>query len=169
MEKYFRFIDSINDFVGRYISYLFLPLVFMMIFEVVARYIFNRPTQWNYDFTSNLMGYYVFLGAGYTYLNKGFINMDAVYSRLPERKKAIFDTCASPLGFIFLTLMVWSGWKQVKESLSIFETSGPPVYFPIYPLKVTLVAGAILLWFQFLVSILRKLQLVLSKEQGGGK
>ena len=169
MEKYFKFIDSINDFIGRYVSYLFVPLVFMLIFEVVARYIFNRPTQWNYDFTANLMGYYVFLGAGFTYLNKGFINMDAVYTRLSERKKAIFDICSFPLGLIFLTLLVWAGGQQAKQSLSILETSGPPVYFPIYPLKTFLFVGSILLWLQFVTDILRKLQFVLNKKQGGGK
>lgn len=167
MVKYFKFIDSINDFIGRYVSYLFLPLVFMMIFEVVARYIFNRPTQWNYDFTANIMGYYVFLGAGYAYLNKGFIRMDVVYARLSERMKAIFDIISSPLGFIFCTILVWSGGKQAKIALSIFETSGPPVYFPIYILKVILFVGVILLWLQFLADIIRKLQFVLSKEQGG--
>src|SRR5262245_40505338 len=65
-----RTIDHFTDRTGTVISWLSVPLVAAVAYEVVARYAFNAPTIWVFDTTYMLYGTLFMLGASYA-LHKG--------------------------------------------------------------------------------------------------
>jgi TRAP-type mannitol/chloroaromatic compound transport system permease small subunit len=65
-----RTIDRFTDRTGTVVSWLSVPLVAAVAYEVVARYAFNAPTIWVFDTTYMLYGTLFMLGAAYA-LHKG--------------------------------------------------------------------------------------------------
>ena len=63
-------IDLTNKRIGNVVCWLVIPLTFAMVYEVLARKLFNAPTMWAYDMSRFLYGALFMLGAGYA-LSKG--------------------------------------------------------------------------------------------------
>jgi TRAP-type mannitol/chloroaromatic compound transport system permease small subunit len=49
--RFAAFLDAITRFVGKAIAWLIVPMVGSLVWEVVARYLFNAPSEWAYDMT----------------------------------------------------------------------------------------------------------------------
>ena len=63
-------IDLANKYIGNVVCWITIPLIFAMVYEVLARKLFNAPTMWAYDMSRFLYGALFMLGAGYA-LSKG--------------------------------------------------------------------------------------------------
>ena len=51
LKKFVHAVDALNQFVGRFTSYLLIPLVFVVCYEVFMRKLFNLPTVWGFEMT----------------------------------------------------------------------------------------------------------------------
>ena len=56
MAKTIEFIDAKMLITGKIVSWACLPLIFCMVYEVIARHFFGRPTLFNYDITRMTAG-----------------------------------------------------------------------------------------------------------------
>lgn len=157
MKPLLKTIDAINDWVGKVISFLIVAVVFILVYETVARYAFNAPTTWAHHISWNLTGPFFLLGGAYGLLKKGHVNMDVVYNRFPLRMRAIIDLFTATLFFLFCGMLLWLGIEYAWGSLKGLENSGPPLYFPLYPVKLTLPIAAFLLLLQGSAKFIRDL------------
>jgi TRAP-type mannitol/chloroaromatic compound transport system permease small subunit len=80
-------IHDVNDWVGRMVSLLVIPLAGLLLMETVMRYVFNSPTLWAGELTQMLFGAFAVLAGGYVLRWEGHVTVDIVYSRLPPRVK----------------------------------------------------------------------------------
>ena len=72
-------IDLFNKWVGNVVCWITIPLIFAMVYEVLARKLFTAPTMWAYDMSRFMYGALFMLGAGYA-LSKGVhIRADFLY------------------------------------------------------------------------------------------
>ena len=149
-------VDSLNEWIGRIAAYSLYALFAVMLFEVIARYAFNAPTQWSFELTLFIFAYATFLGGGYVLLHKAHVNVDIFYSRLPPRGRAIIDLCTAPIIFIFVVVLLWQGWAVFWNSFSFLEHSTVSRWNPpMYPIKIALPIGAGLVLLQALVKFIR--------------
>lgn len=148
-------IDTINNWVGKITSYILIFLIFSMCYEVVLRYGFNRPTLWSFDTVVILFGIYSILGGGYTLFREAHVTMDLFYSRLSNRWKCILDLISSVFFFSFCFILLWYGGEDAWNSFKLKEVSTTPFKFPLYPLKIAVPVGAILILAQGLAKFLR--------------
>ena len=51
MQSISRAFDALNEKIGVYSSYLILPLVGVVVYEVLMRYVFGAPTSWGFEMT----------------------------------------------------------------------------------------------------------------------
>jgi TRAP-type mannitol/chloroaromatic compound transport system permease small subunit len=65
MRKFVVVIDAISAWVGRIASFLMVPCVIAVIWEVSMRYIFHRPTLWASETILFLTGYLTIFGAAW--------------------------------------------------------------------------------------------------------
>jgi len=49
LAKAIRIIDGISILSGKAVGWMILPMVFSLVYEVFARYLFNAPTIWASD------------------------------------------------------------------------------------------------------------------------
>ena len=68
MAKTIEFIDAKMLLTGKIVCWICVPLIFSMVYEVIGRHFFNRPTLWVYDVTRMSAGAFFMLGAAYTCL-----------------------------------------------------------------------------------------------------
>ncbi len=99
MRKILKFIDSVNEFVGSLSSWLIIAMVVVILYEVIARYVFNSPTRWAFGDMRMLGGAIIVLGWAYAQLHNSHIRVDVLYTHLSARKKALIDVTGSLLFF----------------------------------------------------------------------
>jgi TRAP-type mannitol/chloroaromatic compound transport system permease small subunit len=143
-------IDGISDWSGRIFSWLILPLMIGLTWEVVARYAFNAPTIWAYDSSYMLYGSHFMLGAGYTLLKGGHIRTDIFYQNWSPRTQAAVDATLYLLFFFpGMIFFFWMGSVEAAHAWSIQERSDASPWRPIlYPFKTVLPLTALLLIVQ---------------------
>jgi len=150
-----KFIDSLNDWVGRVLAFGALFMFALVLSEVVRRYFFNAPTVWGTELTQMTFGAYVILTGGYIMRWGGHVNVDVLYSRFGARGKAMVDIVTFFLFLLFCGMMLWYGGSLAWESLSIWENSNSAWHPPIYPVKMMIPIGAFLLLLQGIAKLIR--------------
>lgn len=161
-----RFIDAVNDWTGKVVSFLLLPIVFVTLCEATARYVFNSPTSWAFDISLLFFGIYVLLTGGYAFRHRSHVNVDLIYEHLPIRVQAIFDLTTFFVFAAFIGGLFWKAIPNAIESCAKQEFFYTSVWHcPLYPVKVSIVIGAFLILIQGLAKFIRDImKLIWNKE-----
>ena len=143
-------IDTINLWAGNIFAWLTVPLIFTVMYEVTARYVFTAPTVWAYDMSRFLYGAMFVLGAGYA-LSKGVhIRSDFLYRDWPVRVQGTLDL-ALYLIFFFPTMLIllWVCGDWALTSLVRGERGMDTAWAPLLgPVRMSLPIGIALLALQ---------------------
>lgn len=142
-------INRLNEKVGYFTSFLILPLVLVVSYEVIMRYAFNAPTIWVFEATTLLYGAHFMLGAAYTLKHNGHVAIDIFETRLSDKPRAVLRLFVGLILFIptIGLISIWSviyaatSWEQWERA----STSWSP---PLYPFKTLMAIGFILLFLQ---------------------
>ncbi len=159
MARTISFIDRLNLWVGRAACWLTVPLFGVMVYEVLARYLFVAPTMWAYDISRMLYGALFMLGAGYA-LSKGIhIRADFLYRNWPVRIQGMVDAALYALFYfpgliVFLltaTDFAYLSWVRGERGM---DTAWMP---PMAPIKTVLPVAIVLLLLQGVSELLKSL------------
>jgi len=161
VKAFCRIIDTINDKMGKGVSFLILILTLALIYEVVARYVFNKPTPWAHELGMFMFGAACMLAGAYVLLHKAHVNLDILYSRVTRRKQAILDLITAPVFFFVMILILWHGTDFALNSWKMLEISSSPWHPPYYPIKTIIPIAALLLLLQGIVKFTRDLFFVI--------
>ena len=156
-KRLFSIIDSINENAGRLIAYIVLFMTFSVVFEVIARYIFNRPTIWSMEINQYLLCIYTSIAGGYALLHKSHVNVDIIYGRFGVRTRAVVDIFTSFFFFAFIFILIWKSWGMAKEAWVYNEHSESLLAAPLFPSKIAIPLGGLLILLQGLAKFLRDL------------
>jgi len=154
-------IDTINEWFGKAVSFLIFPIVAILVYITLIRYVFSGSTLWSDQVSLFLTGPYFILGGAYTLLHHGHVNMDVVYNRFSRRARAIFDLFTAMLFFLFCGLFFWMAVGYSWDSFAILETTGSPLYFPLYPIKLIIPVAPFLLFLQGVPKFIRNLNIAI--------
>ena len=160
-----RIIDTISDKTGRIVSFLILFLAIALMYEVVARYVFNKPSQWAHELGMFMFGAACMLSGAYVLLHKSHVNLDLLYSRVTRRKQAILDLITAPVFFFVMILILWHGTDFALNSWKMLEISSSPWHPPYYPIKTIIPIAALLLLLQGTVKFIRDLFFVINRKE----
>lgn len=157
MAALIRFVDQLSTLVGKTFAWLIVALTLHICWEVLARYLLNRPSAWAFDMQQMYYGILFMMAGAYTLAKNSHVRGDILYGFLPPRVQAGLDIVLYILFFIpGVVAMIWAGWYYAGESLAIREHSslmanGPP----IYPFKAFIPIAGLVLLLQGLAEILR--------------
>ena len=165
-ERFCRGVDIVNEWTGKTVRWLIIPLTLIVVIEVTLRYVFNRPTIWAWDINVQLLGAMVILAGGYTLLQGGFISVDVFSTRLSPRARAITELATAVLFFISIIVLLWKTADAAWESMLIRETMMSYFRPPIYPFRVLMVVGVFLLLLQGIAKFIRDLGTATRRGQG---
>lgn len=164
MLRLFHTIDRINEWVGKFVSLWIAAMTGIVVYEVIMRYIFNKPTIWVHELSLYIFGVMWILAGGYTLYGKRMVNMDVFYGRFSAKGQAIFDLCTFIFAIIFCVVLLWKSGADGWLSLKHLDTSGTAWDVPFYPVRLALPAGALLLLIQVLSKFIKDLYLITGRN-----
>lgn len=165
MQKLLKIIDSLSNWSGIISAFLFLPGTIILIYEVVARYVFDAPTIWGHGMTQRIFAVYYFVCGGYVTLTHSHINMDLIYTRLGDKGKAYCDIVAFLFFFSFGGVLLWYGTRYAWSSMMQLEPCNTPLRAPLWPIKLSIPIGALLIMLQELANLYRKIYFLATGKQ----
>lgn len=143
-----RILDYPGMIVGKAAAWLIIPMVGALVYEVVARFVFNNPTMWAYDATFMLYGSLFMLGAAYTLGLDSHVRADFLFSVLSPRWQGVIDGAFTL--FLFFPAMYFFTLATFDYALTSWQRGEriptSPMMPIVYPLKTVMpVTGALLI------------------------
>jgi len=122
--------------------------------DILARKFLGKPIPGVVETNELLMVIIIFMGLGITQILGKNVRMDAVIVRVrpgAQRGLHIFITLIV-LGLV--SLLAWQTAAEALKSIGMREIRFGSIPFPVWPSKLALPIGSILLWFVLLVDLL---------------
>lgn len=167
LNRIIRLLEAISKYTGWGVALLAMPMIGALIYEVVARYFFNRPTIWSYEVTYMIYGTHFLIGSAFTLLVKGHIRIDVFYSLLPLRGRALVDV----LGYliIFFPVMIVLVCSSLEVAREAYETAEVSQFTPwqpmLWPFKSAMFVGFGLLGLQGLSELIKSLGILATGKE----
>lgn len=148
-------IEIFTDRAGKAIAFIVVGMTLMMMYEVISRFAFDKPTVWAYEAISMLFSIYVLLAGGYLVLRKKHIRIDILWARLSPRAKAIADLATSVFSFTYVVTLIWFAIPWAWRSFKIYEVTVSVMHPPVWPFKMLLVVGTFWVLLLLVVKLIR--------------
>jgi TRAP-type mannitol/chloroaromatic compound transport system permease small subunit len=152
-------IDFLVEKQGQFTSFLIVPLLFIVLYEVLMRYAFNAPTVWGFEATAFAYGMHYMLGLSFMENAQGHVRVDIVTSRFPTRVQAIIMIAGYLLIFLpVYALMTWGAVKFAHTAVITNELNSTSWAPRIWPYKIIMALSFLLLVIQGLSTMLKNLK-----------
>ena len=150
MKMFTSFFDRAIGVLGILGVFILAFLLVFTNYEVVGRYLLNRPAAWSLEIIEYGMLYLTFLGTAWLLREDEHIKMDVVNQQLRPSVRVWINTITSAIAAISCLIITWYG---IKACWGFYEKGQ---YFAAYlePPKWIIVGivpvGTFLLFIQFL-------------------
>ncbi len=144
-----RWIDAVNERVGRAVYWLVLVAVAVSAGAAFSRYAFSMSSNAWLELQWYLFSLIFLLAAGYTLKHDAHVRIDVIFGRLSRRTQAAIDVFGALAMLLPMTLLVaWLSWHTFQLSFEVNETSPDAGGLPRWPIKLAIPVGFALLALQ---------------------
>ena len=156
--RFARVVDRLNEFIGRWVSWLGLAAVVICAAAATARYALNIGSNAWLEIQWYLNAAVWLLVAGYTLKQHEHVNIDVLAGRFPARVQAWIHI----LGGIFMLLpaaiiIAWYSWPSLVNSWDIQEYSSDPGGLIRWPVRLLIPVSFALLALQGVSEITKRI------------
>lgn len=156
-----RNIEKVSKWSGLTVSWLVVPLVVVVVYEVIARKFFT-PTIWAFELSYMFYGTHFMLAAAYCLYRGKHVRTDLWYATWSPRTQGLVDSILYL--FLFLPgmcLFLWLSFEYFHESFLLGETSTWSPWRPIiWPFKLAIPVAVGLLILQGIAELLKSIRRV---------
>ena len=131
-------VDHITLRISSLLMFFVAIITSIMLYEVVMRYVFARPTIWVEEL-SRWLGGVIFLVAGlYAMQQRTHIRVTIVYELVNRNTQRVMDVLATVCICLFCWAVSWGYWENAMRKFSTWELYGsawnPPIPAIMKPL-----------------------------------
>lgn len=161
-------IDTITEATGRVFAFIVLATQFTVLFEVVARKLFNHPQIWTMDIILYTYGIYFALVLAYGFLNKSYVRVDILSATWPHIVEHIVHLVTYVIFmWPFLFWVMYRSFSFAAKSFALGERNYSVWLPPLWPVKLLFAAGLVLLNLQALSETLKEVLWIWDYHRGG--
>jgi TRAP-type mannitol/chloroaromatic compound transport system permease small subunit len=164
--SYVRIVDKVNRFFGRVAMYMIFAMLAVLLYSSISK-AFLLPALWTLEVAQFLMAAYYILGGGYSMQLHAHVRMDLLYGRWSRRRMAFSDTLTSVCLISYLILLLYGGLSSTEYAIQYKETSYSSWSPYMWPIKVVMVFGIILMLLQSVAFFFRDLAAVRGRTIDG--
>lgn len=167
------FIDQLNDWAGKLLCLLMVPLIGVVVFEVISRNAFGimvsygwddtaralglGPTLFAYDISRMIAGVLFMGAAGYGLMRGVHIRADFLYRNWTDKTQATVDAFLYMAFFIpsmiFFTIIAAQYWELAyRTGETAFDSPWEPL---LWPARLAMPVGGLLLTLQGIPELFR--------------
>ena len=156
LERLSKYINLLNEQVGRAVSWLTAALVLLICYDVFSRYALSHTSAWTMELEWHLFALIFLLGAGYALRHDKHVRVDLFYASFSARDKALVNLLG---GLLFLlplcVVLMYATFQYAWMSYLIREGSPDPGGLPArYVIKFSIFLAIGLLFLQGLASVI---------------
>ncbi len=155
-------IDTLNEYVGKGVSWLTTALVLVICFDVIMRYAFTWSSAAVFELEWHIFAAIFMVGSAYALKYDKHVRVDLFYSRFSDKQKAWVNLIGTLFFlFPFCIVIVITSIPFVQNSFKILETSPDPGGLPArFIIKSTIPLGFILLFLQGISLCMKSLKAI---------
>ena len=159
--KLSRGIDEVSAWLGRSVAWLILVAVIVSAANAIVRKAFDVSSNAWLELQWYLFGAVFMLAASWTLLKNEHVRIDVVSQRLSQRTRLWVDLVCHVLFLVpFVVLMSWLSWPFFWRSWVTGEQSMNAGGLILWPAKLLILAGFILLIFQAFSEIVKTIAIL---------
>ena len=152
--KTYRAVEKINNAITSISAISIFLLNCIVLYDVILRYFFNKPTIWASEISIYLLLLMTFISAAYTLQIDGHVSCNILTEKVGPKVSRIFFLIASPFGLMFCVILGWEVWRlffmAYKEKWISSHALGIPLKYPYFVMPV----GTLLLIVTYFLKII---------------
>lgn len=153
LKRVFGFIRDSNGFFAGFCTVVIMAFV---VIDVTGRN-FGNPIYWLTEASLLLFVWLVYLGMARTQFLRGHVRVEFLLSRLSPRAGIISEAISWFLSLVFCLIVLIAGIVMAISSVKMLEGSYGVIHFPIWPGRIGLVFGLLLLCIQLTIDFVGEL------------
>ena len=154
LASYIRLVDRLNFRLGRIAMYLLFAMMAILFWSSLSKIMF-RPSLWTLEMAQFLMVGYYMVGGPYSIQLGSNVRMDLMYRKLDSRQKAWMDGFTVLFLITYLAFLLHGGINSTIYALQFSERSYSVWQPYMWPVKLVMVTGIILMLLQSLAELAR--------------
>ena len=155
MKRFLDVIDKVTMVLAYTSGALVVVMMVSIVYDVVMRHIFNRPTIWADEVSCFLLVGVSFLGAAYALKMDAHVRIETFVDLLPLRAKNFVEAVTDVVSVAFLFIFAWQGCRLVFESFVHTRIAPTLLRTPLYLPQTFLAVGLSWFWVQMLAHTLK--------------
>ncbi len=164
-----RIIETFNLIVGKLFSFFVFIGMAIVVYEVIARYVFNAPSVWAPGYTQRVFAAYFILIGAYTLIKGGHVRVDVLLNTRSPRWNAFADMLNYVALAIWTTALTYEAWFYFLDAWEFNELDASALRHPMWPVNLALFIGTALILIQGLAGLMSSaIQFVNPKQQSKG-
>ncbi len=143
---------------------LYASLVFLVSFQVIARFIFNIPAAWTEELARSIFIYTVFISGSLAIERKVNVSFDLILDSLQGKAWIGMYTVSFILNMIFISIMAFLGVLLMqKNSIAV----SPLLKIPVWQVNLAIPLGACLMFVTQIMVYIQVCKEKISESKGG--
>lgn len=155
MKKLSRAIDIVSGHVSGWLIFL---MMWIVLIEVVSRYVVRQPLRVADEFSAYMYVAAVFIGAAYTWKEKGHVRIAILADRLSPRAALWLRLVVLTGALVFIPVLINAVYEMFTFSMDIGMRSATWLRVPLGPVQVFMFIGIIILFSQVVIEFIKTIQ-----------
>lgn len=163
IKTYVRIIDDVNRRIGRVAMYLIFIMLAILLWSSISKTFF-LPSLWTLEMAQFTMVAYYILGGPYSLQGGSHVRMDLFYGDWSPKTKAWVDAFTVFFLLFYLGVLLYGGYQSTEYSLQYGERSSTAWRPYMWPIKIIMCIGILLMFCQALAEFFRDVARIRDEE-----
>jgi len=146
-------LEGLNKWFARFGGAILLIAAIITTYDVILRFVINKPTDWALEISQYCLLYGTMLGAAYAFKDDLYIRVDVITNLLPEKKQRFLRLLGDILAFLLFALLAWYSGKYTLFCFSKGWTQNTALRTPMWIPLIIIPIGSIIVSLQNLVMV----------------
>lgn len=152
-----RWIDRLGDALSWVAGGLYFATGLMVVWEVVARYVFTAPTIWAEEMSRVFLLWGTFLPMAALLHRRAHIRITLLLGLIGPAGRKAAEIASLLFVAGFSVFVAWYGWDIARDSLRVGRTTGTMLNIPQWWTEIVIPIAFVLLAIQCVVEAVRLL------------
>lgn len=140
-----------------------LAMMIVVVYAVIARYIFNLPVRWAAEVSEFMMVSLTFLALAVIQSEGKHINITFLIEKRSKKTKTILGVITTLAALTVFILLTWASWQFALKALQSGFTSDAAA-IPLFPPRLLIPVGAFLMCLQLIADLIQGIGSLLGRK-----